>query len=168
MYHRPRPEGPGLALYPPGVNELTIPETHRRQPVEGRRESIDQVTALTASDQDTEGVLLSTQVVCIVTYVIKCASYLHSCLLLLSVQVTCIVTYVVIVSSVQVVCIIGSSSSTQEVCIVGSSSSVQYDYIVGILSSTQRDYTHCCLLSMLVVSMCAICLRFNTYVIFFI
>ena len=141
---------------------------HWRQPVEGIEEATDQVTALKASDQDTEGILLSTQVVCIVTYVIRCASNLHSCLLLLSVQVTCIVTYVVIVSSVQVVCIVGSLSSVQVVCIVVIVSSVQVVCIVGSLSSMQRDYTHCCLLSRLVVSMCAICLRFNTYVIFFI
>ena len=30
-----------------------------------------------ASDQDTEGIISSTQEVCIVAYVIKCASYLH-------------------------------------------------------------------------------------------
>ena len=79
MYHRPRPEGPGLALYPPlGVNELTIPETHRRQPAAGRSKATDQGTALTASDQYTEGILRSVQAVCIVTYVVKCASNLHS------------------------------------------------------------------------------------------
>ena len=70
MYHRPRPEGPGLALYPPlGVNELTHKMTHRRQPAEGGKKATDQVTALKASDQYTEGILLSTQVVYIVNYV---------------------------------------------------------------------------------------------------
>ena len=152
----PPPRRTRSCLVPPGCQRVNSQMPHRRQPVEGIEEATDQVTALKASDQDTEGILLSTQVVCIVTYVIRCASNLHSCLLLLSVQVTCIVTYVVIVSSVQVVCIVVIVSSVQVVCIVGS------------LSSMQRDYTHCCLLSRLVVSMCAICLRFNTYVIFFI
>ena len=78
MYHRPRPEGPGLALYPPGCQRVNTQMTHRRQPAEGRRESTDQVTALTASDQYTEGILRSVQAVCIVTYVVKCASNLHS------------------------------------------------------------------------------------------
>ena len=78
MYHRPRPEGPGLALYPLGVNELTHKMTHRRQPAEGGKKATDQVTALKASDQYTEGILMSVQIVCIVTYVVKCASGIHS------------------------------------------------------------------------------------------
>ena len=97
---------------------------HRRQPVEGSMESTDQVTALTASDQYTEGILLSTQDGCIVIYVV----------IVSSVQVVCIV---IIASSTQCDCIVGILSSTQSDCIVGVSSSTQSDCIVGNLSSVQ-------------------------------
>ena len=74
----PPPRRTRSCLVPPGCQRVKATKRHRRQPVEGRRESTDQVTALTASDQYTEGNLSSTQEVCIVTYVVKYANYLHS------------------------------------------------------------------------------------------
>ena len=124
----PPPRRTRSCLVPPwGVDELTIPETHRRQPVEGSMESTDQVTALTASDQYTEGILLSAQVVCIVGN-------------LSSVQVACIVIYIAIVSSAQCGCILEVLSSVQVTCTISNLSSVQVTCIiiyVVILSSTQ-------------------------------
>ena len=124
MYHRPRPEGPGLALYPPGCQRVKATKRHRRQPVEGIEEATDQVTALAASDQYTEGILLSVQSVCIVTYVV----------IVSSVQSDYIVG---VSSSVQCGYIVGNLSSAQCDCIVGVSSSAQCDCIVGVSSSTQ-------------------------------
>ena len=115
----PAPKDPVLPCTPLGVNELTIPETHRRQPAEGRRESTDQVTALKASDQYIEGTLLSTQVVYIVTYCyqvrnvtthivtcyhhIKYASYLHSYLCMRLLMSSCQVrNLITLLSSYQV------------------------------------------------------------------
>ena len=61
--------------------------------MEGIEEATDQVTALKASDQDIEGILLSAQVVCIVVIL---SSVQFGCIVVIlsSVQVTCIVTYV--------------------------------------------------------------------------
>ena len=109
--------------------------------MKGRRQKAE------ASDQYTEGILLSAQAVCIVAYCIKCASNLHSyiCVRLLvsSYQVRNVIALLPIVSSMQSDYIVGIISSTQYGCIVTYVvilSSTQYDYIVGIISSTQSDY----------------------------
>ena len=77
----PATGGPVLALYPPGcqrVNASKATKTAGGRQRRQRRMKTDQVKVTKASDQDAEGIVSSTQVVCIVN-----ASS--------SVQVTCII-----------------------------------------------------------------------------
>ena len=122
-------------------------KSQRRQPAEDRQK---------ASDQDVEGIISSTQEVCIVTYVsstqvtciviyiIKCASgvhcYLYVRLPVSSYKVCNVITLLVSCQVRKLLALLPMVSITQEVCIVGNLSSMQCDYIVGNLSSMQCDY----------------------------
>ena len=132
MYHRPRPEGPGLALYPPGcqrVNDTGNPSKaagSRQKGIDRSSHCLDGIRSIYRRHLD------------------ECVRGMHSYLccqvckqlaLLSMREAAC-----VIVSSAQCGCIVGNLSSAQVVCIVSVLSSTQSDYIVGIVSSVQVVY----------------------------
>ena len=125
----PTPEDPLLPCTPLGVNELRQrrQRRQRRQPSKaaGRRKTTDQVKVKKASYQDTEGIVSSVQVTCIircvrsvqvtciVTCCIKYARWLHHWMRIKYAKSVRTLLSIVIVRSVQVTCIVVIVSSTQ-------------------------------------------------------